>query len=169
MKKLIERQKGTQFLLLLTLNVRDNIRKELTDFLTDFARQSDNPILQKILKWYGEGEKGRKDFLLKAAVPLFIRETAEFHGFDCRCYSPLVYSGTGSARMVHFVFELIPSKSMFRAISSQSQEGNSSIYLSSRWRGLNLRVMALQHPGFDPAQCDSALSFSTEKMQALIF
>lgn len=118
-KKLIERQKGHNFLLLLTVNVRDKIRKEIVAYLQDKEQSLADQNLKSILHWYGKCGAGMKSYMLKAAVPLFIRAEAEHHNFDCYCYPPVVYEGTESARMVHFVFELNYKNGIFEARSQQ--------------------------------------------------
>jgi len=52
LKKLLERQRGTNFLLLLTLNVRDGIDDELVRYLEGAKREAASQHIQDTLDWY---------------------------------------------------------------------------------------------------------------------
>ena len=119
LKKLLERQSGTDFLLVLTLNVRDNIDDELIRYLEGAQHEVVDEQLRETLTWYATCGKGMKEYRLKATIPLFIRREGEVCGFDCFCYPPIAYTGSGSARMVHFVFELTDMKTVLHAHSQQ--------------------------------------------------
>src|SRR5205814_3296740 len=109
-KKLFERQQKYNFLFMLTLNVRDDINDELISYLEGAQREVLSQELKDILSWYANCGKGKKNYRLKAVVPLFVRREAERSGFDCFCYPPLAYESTRSeystirSHMVHFVF-----------------------------------------------------------------
>ena len=151
-KKLIERQRGTSFLLLLTLNVRDSIEEEITSYLSGAAREAANERLQEreaALSWYiGLGD-GMKKHKLKALVPMFVRHEAERWGFDCFSYPPLTYEGTGQARMVHFTFEMVFISSVLHAFSQQTETEVINMPLLEVVDGEITLVVPEQHPNFD--------------------
>lgn len=157
LKKLLERQRGKSFLLILTLNVRDGIDDELVRYLDGAKQRASNQTLQDILSWYVACAQGMKDYRLKAAVPLFIRREAEVWGFDCFCYPPLVYEGSGSARMVHFAFQLLDAFTILHAYSTQEVLDVINLPLIEI-KQETLQV-AKQHPNFDFRCCLSQLDF----------
>lgn len=162
-KKLFERQQGTDFVLLLTLNVRDGIDDELTSYLEETHSRVDNS-LQDMVAWYAGRGKGEKEYKLKAVVPLFIQRIAEHHMFRSWSYPPVVYDGTGRARMVHFVFEFSHTKGNFRAFSEQKPAELLRLPLICiEDRGF--RVASKQHHGFDFGQCDSTLGFPAKDIK----
>lgn len=157
LQKLLERQRGTDFLLILTLNVRDNIDDELVRYLEGAQHEAEGEELRRTLHWYATCKEGMKEYRLKATVPLFIQREGEVCGFDCFCYPPVAYTGSGSARMVHFVFELTDEKTILHAHSRQRIAEVVNLPL------LGIRKNAVymptkQHPHFD-FRCDGLLSF----------
>jgi len=155
-KKLLERQSGTDFLLMITLNVRDKIDDELIRYLEGAQHEAVNEQMRETLRWYATRQKGMKEYRLKATVPLFIRREGEVCGFDCFCYPPIVYTGSGSARMVHFVFELTDTDTILHAHSQQRVSDVVNLPLIGVKEGV--LQLAKQHPNFNFC-CDGQLSF----------
>ncbi len=162
-KKLLERQSGSDFLLMLTLNVRDNIDDELIRYLEGAQHEAVNEQLRETLHWYATRQKGMKEYRLKATVPLFIRKEGEVCGFDCFCYPPIAYTGSGSARMVHFVFELTDTNTILHAHSRQRMPEVVNLPIIGVKEGA-LQVPAKQHPNFNFC-CDSVLRFLPQETQ----
>lgn len=156
-KELLRRQRRADFLLLLTINVRDKLDDELVRYLTGTQKETAE-ALREILTWYASCGKGMKEYKLKAAVPLFIRQESQSSGFDCRCFPPIAYVGTGGARMVHFIFDLRHTDSVLPSISTQSAAQVVNLPLLEASDG-QIRVHATQHPGFDIGACASYLDF----------
>ncbi len=156
LKKLLERQSGANFLFMLTLNVRDKIDDELIRYLEGAQRETASEQLREALNWYATRERGMKEYRLKATVPLFIRKEGEVCGFDCFCYPPIAYTGSGSARMVHFVFELTDTDTILHAHSRQRVSDVVNLPLIGVKEGV--LQLAKQHPNFHFC-CDSQLSF----------
>lgn len=166
LQKFLERQRGTDFLLILTLNVRDNIDDELVRFLEGAQYEAEGEQLRKTLHWYATCKEGMKEYRLKATVPLFIQREGEVCGFDCFCYPPLAYTGSGSARMVHFVFELIDAKTILHAHSRQRiTEVVNLPLLGIRKNTVYLPVE--QHPHFDLGGA-GLLSFLPEQTRSTL-
>ena len=161
MQKLIERQSGTNFLFILTLNVRDNIDDELIRYLEGVQRETEDKQLRETLNWYATREKGMKEYRLKATVPLFIRREGEVCGFDCFCYPPIAYTGSGSARMVHFVFELVHTNTILHAYSQQRVSEVVNLPVIGVRRSV-LHVPTKQHPSFNFECCRGQFDFLPE-------
>jgi hypothetical protein len=166
LQKFLERQRGTDFLLILTLNVRDNIDDELIRYLEGAQYEAESEQVRSILHWYATCKAGMKEYRLKATVPLFIQREGEVCGFDCFCYPPLVYTGSGAARMVHFVFELTDAKTILHAHSRQRIAEVVNLPLIGIKKNA-VYLPAKQHPHFD-FQCDGLLSFLPEQTQAAL-
>ncbi len=166
LQKFLERQSGKDFLLLLTLNVRDNIDDELIRYLEGAQHEVESEELRKTLHWYATCKEGMKEYRLKATVPLFIQREGEVCGFDCFCYPPLAYTGSGSARMVHFVFELTDTQTILHAHSRQriSEVVNLPL-LSIEKDGVYLPPK--QHPHFDAPRADLLDLFTEQTQRAL--
>ncbi len=161
LKKILERQSGTDFILVLTLNVRDKIDDELIRYLEGAQHEAIEEQMREILHWYATRQKGMKEYRLKATVPLFIRREGEVCGFDCFCYPPVVYTGSGSARMVHFVFELTDTNTILHAHSRQRISEVVNLPLLGVNKG-TLQVPIKQHPNFNCC-CDGLFSFLPEE------
>ncbi len=166
LQKLLERQSGTDFLLILTLNVRDNIDDELVRYLEGAQHEADNVRLKSTLHWYATCKEGMKEYRLKATVPLFIQREGEVCGFDCLCYPPLTYTGSGSARMVHFVFELTDAKTILHAHSRQRMSEVVNLPLLGIKKN-TVYIPEKQHPHFD-FQCDGLLNFLPEQTRSVL-
>jgi hypothetical protein len=100
LEKLFQRQSGRSFILLLTINVRDTLRKDVVAYLESLKGE-----LGEIVQWYIEREEGEYDHQLKAAVPLFLRHHAEAAHFSCTFLPPVSYVGFENAHLVHFVIK----------------------------------------------------------------
>jgi len=158
-KKMIERQRRHSYILIITINVRDRIDDELDRYLVDTSRNHSGSRLSDILMWYKEEcREGLKEYRLKAAVPLFIRSEAEQCGSKCFCYPPIVYEGDGRAKMVHFVFEMRHTPSIFPAYSDQKLADVVNLALLAVKQN-TIKVVPRQHPGFDYESCEAQLVF----------
>jgi hypothetical protein len=166
LQKLLERQRGTDLLLVLTLNVRDNIDDELVRYLEGAQYEAESEQLRSTLNWYATCKEGMKAYRLKAAVPLFIRREGEVCGFDCFCYPPLAYTGSGSARMVHFVFELTDANTILHAHSPQRISEVVNLPLLGIKRNV-VYMPAKQHPHFDSTRGDF-LRFLPDLMRGIL-
>jgi len=168
LKKLLERQQSTDFTLLLTLNIRDQLGEEIAVYIEDAKRRSTSMRMGEMLDWYQAQGAGHKEFRLKAVVPLFIKRFAEHYCFDCYCYPPLVYTGTGKARMVHFVFDLTATPALIHASSHQTEEDVLDLTFFEVRDGI-LRVHTTQHRHCDRSQSATQLAFlAAEVRDALL-
>jgi hypothetical protein len=168
LRRLFERQRRTSFLLLLTLNVRDGIGEEITRYLVGAGREAANHRLiedEDTLRWYAECGRGMKQYKLKAVVPLFIRREAEKWGFDCFCYPVITYIGSGSARMVHFVFELTHITPVLHAFSQQSESDLLNLLFFEVDEGV-IKVMDKQHPHYNYDNREAQVSFLSDETGA---
>lgn len=163
LKKLLERQRGTSFLFIMTLNVRDGIDDELVEYLEGARREASNAELSQILDWYAKCGKGMKEYRLKAIVPLFIKREGESWGFDCWSYPPIAYEGSGSARMVHFIFELSYVATVLHAHSRQEVAKVVNFPLVRVDEG-RLYVPTKQHPTFNRSCIKNQLHFLKEEV-----
>jgi hypothetical protein len=118
-KKLFERQKGTDFLLVLTLNVRDGIPDKILEYLSNTEERKTNKDIDSFIKWYLDRKEGEKDFLLKASVPLLIKSAGEYNNFSIYCHPIVSYDGGGGAKMVHFLFSCHYDSAGLRGFSKQ--------------------------------------------------
>lgn len=166
LQKFLERQRGTDFLLILTLNVRDNIDDELVRYLEGAQHEAESEQLRKTLLWYATCKAGMKEYRLKATVPLFIQREGEVCGFDCFCYPPLAYTGSGSARMVHFVFELTDANTVLHAHSRQRIAEVVNLPLLGVKKNA-VYMLEQQHPHFD-FRCDGLLSLLPEQARSAL-
>jgi hypothetical protein len=99
------RQRGHDFTLLLTINVRDTFGEEPLQYLQETLSRSGNTMLADTFAWCASLDAGKKHHQLKVWIPLWVRELAEMAQFDCRCYPTVTYEGHERARMVHFAFD----------------------------------------------------------------
>jgi hypothetical protein len=166
LQKFLERQRGTDFLLILTLNVRDKVDDELVRYLEGAQYEAESEQLRRTLHWYTTCKEGMKEYRLKATVPLFIQREGEVCGFDCFCYPPLAYTGSGSARMVHFVFELTDANTILHAHSRQRIAEVVNLPLLGIKKNA-VYMSAKQHPHFD-FKCDGLFSFLPEQTRSAL-
>ena len=164
LKKLFERQQGTEFVLLATFNVRDRVGEELRAYISKTRERVDGS-LRATLDWYGNAT--HKIHILKVVVPLFIQHTAEENMFSSHAFPPVAYGGTGTATLVHFAFRLIPQGGDLQAFSPQSAEQLINLPLIST-EGCVFQIAAQQHPGFDFDRCEEALKFLPEAHRAKV-
>lgn len=115
LKGLFQRQRGTSFVLFLTINVRDTLAPEVDEYLERLKAEADPDLIA----WYLARGKGEYELKLKGIVPVFLLSAAEVNGFDVICRPPLVYTGHAGARMVHFALELSWQGQVFPAVSRQ--------------------------------------------------
>jgi hypothetical protein len=102
---LFKRQRGHNFILLLTVNVRDTFGDEPLQYLEEMANRHNSSALSSASLWCKTLEAGMKHHHLRFWLPAWIRELAEMAQFDCHCYPAVMYEGHEHARMVHFAFE----------------------------------------------------------------
>jgi hypothetical protein len=166
LKKLFERQQGTEFVLLATFNVRDRVGEELLAYIHN-TRERVEEALRPTLDWYANRGASEKIYILKAVVPLFVQHSAEENMFACHAYPPVAYGGTGTATLVHFAFRLTPQDGDLQAFSPQYAGDLINLPLVTTAGGV-LRVAAQQHPGFDFQKCADSLSFLPEDLRTEI-
>jgi hypothetical protein len=104
LEKLFERQQGHDFLLFLTLNVRDTLGDEPIKYLLETAERCANKAVQEVVQWTVALSDGNKHIQLATWLPIYIKEQAEIHQFACESLPPISYEGCDRARMVHFTF-----------------------------------------------------------------
>ena len=153
-KKLIERQKGHSFILLLTVNVRNTLGPNIEDYLDRLNRQPAGDLIG----WYQERGNGEVDHRLKAVIPILVRATAETAGFVARCYPPVTYVGHESARMVHFCFELTSEDKVFAGVSQQQDAHLLRLPMLEAANGL-IGLASVQHPSCDKSTLAAELDF----------
>jgi hypothetical protein len=165
-RKLFERQKGSDFLLLLTINVRDTVGGELSTYILEISDENpDDQELQATLEWYAHAGRGMKKYKLKSALPIAMQDFARFCSFTCYCYPPLAYYGY-NALMVHYVFKLkfVPGRN-FPIPRQQKIKELLDLPLVEIQNG-NIVVAEVQHPRFDFSKCAQHLCFLSDKIQA---
>lgn len=115
---LIERQKGNQFLLLLTFNIRERnyCKHSIDEFLRKLEREllgyylrdkKKKAAINKVIDWY-KSDKTEEMYRFKLFTPYLIKTIAEDRGFNVHAYSPIFYSGFKNNSMIHFAFKLVP-------------------------------------------------------------
>jgi hypothetical protein len=161
-RKLLERQQGTDFLLFLTINVRDKVNRELTQYLTNTGTRVDSQT-QQALEWYARRGTGEKDYKLKAAVSLFVHREAEGKMFSCHCYPVVSYDGN-DARMVHFAFSLKSISGNFQAFSEQKLSDIVALPLV-KLQTDRFIMPHKQHHGFDSVRCSGAFDFLPDEVR----
>jgi len=161
LKKLLDRQRGQDFLLLLTINVRDTMGDELTIYLEERSQKyGGDSRLKRLLRWYSQLGEGGKSLKLKAAVPLFIQEESEVLGaFKCYSYPPLCYVGTGKATMMHFAFNLFHESGRDTPVLSPQTPKQLIELPLMQADGITIKIASTQHPDFDKAKCRQHLQF----------
>lgn len=154
LKKLIERQKGHDFILMLTVNVRTTLGPNIEDYLQRLNRLPAGDLTG----WYKDRGDGEVDHRLKAVVPLLVRASAEMAGFVAFCHPPVTYVGHESARMVHFCFELTTEDKVFAGVSPQQDAELLRLPLLEAASGL-IGLAPLQHPSSDVEAAIKAMGF----------
>jgi hypothetical protein len=144
--ELFNRQRGNNFLLFLTLNVRDTLGDEPLRFLLETAERCSHPTVTEAVKWTTQLDDGNKHLQLGTWLPIYIKEHAEVRQFACEAMPAVFYEGCDHARMVHFVFlcEYIQDRHL-RVSSSQGYED--LVRLPILWAtGQELKPFTLQSP-----------------------
>lgn len=131
---LIDESQAEPFLLLLTLNLRDDDQGEL-DNLVDTEEQILSALglsgVEEVFTAHRElGHAG----LLKIYVPAFVMQLARRH--KVVIHAPLLYRGT--QQMLHFAFEFHPYEDLVAGRITDWREVVSAI---------NLELLVLDHPG----------------------
>lgn len=171
-KKLFERQEGHDFVLLLTINVRDTLGNEIEDYLRGLRALERGPMWRETLDWYLERANGEREYKLKATIPSFIHAIAETRVFQCTARPPISYEGHERAHMIHFAFELeavAPNGQLanLRGFSLQDDPDLLGLPLL-RCENAQLRFAQVQHPGFGYTHCAANLNFLSEEGRASI-
>ena len=166
-KKLFERQEGHDFILLLTINIRDTLGSEIEEYLRNLRGRDRGEGWQDILDWYLNRPDGEREYKLKATVPSFIHASLEPHMFRSRCRPPIVYEGYKHARMIHFVFELERQPGNLRAFSAQDDRDLIELPLLRSEMG-QLKFAKMQHPEINYQQCSTYFDFLPEETRTPI-
>ncbi len=108
LKVLFERQVGTAFVLMLTLNLRDKDKGELDDLV----KQQEEDLLRLDLDGVKECFDRHRELnhagLLKIYVPIFLDHIAKQHTLVF--IPPILYRGT--QQMIHFAMQCVPYKEL---------------------------------------------------------
>lgn len=153
-KKLIERQKGHSFILMMSVNVRNTLGPHIEDYLERLNRQPAGDLIH----WYRDRGLGEVDHRLKAVIPIVVRAAAELSGFVTHCYPPITYTGHQSARLVHFCFELITEDKVFAGVSRQQDADLLKLPMLEAAGG-RIGFAELQHPDCDEGAIIPSLAF----------
>lgn len=128
---LIEKQKGNDFLLLLTFNIRerkycnqsintvlDKMEKELLGY---YLRDDKVKMkISKIIGWY-KSDQTEEMYRQKIFGSYFIKTMAEERGFKVHVYPPIFYLGFNDSPMIHFAFKLMSgTESPTKEVSNQT-------------------------------------------------
>ncbi len=125
--KLIENQKNYQrsFLLIISYHLRDaDLSGEKLSFIKDLCRKLTRDFgkradIEEFERWYASGttpDAARQSVY----VNTFLHETGEASNFRVLTRPAIVYTGTGSASMIHFVTDFEFQKGAHRPVSDQS-------------------------------------------------
>ncbi|MBI5732454.1 hypothetical protein HY967_00640 [Candidatus Jorgensenbacteria bacterium] len=128
---LIEKQKGSDFLLLLTFNIRERkycdqsigtVLNKIEKELLGYYLQDDKAKLKinKIMGWY-KADKTEEMYRQKIFGSYFIKTMAEERGFKVHVYPPIFYLGFKGSPMIHFAFKLMSgTESPTKEVSDQT-------------------------------------------------
>lgn len=155
--KLFDRQKGHDFTLFLTVNVRDKIGVEVDKLLKELGVRKYGGDWDALVEWHRTLGKDEYAVLLKAAVPLFMHRQAEPRGFRPKCYPPVVYTGHGKARMVHFAFDFTYVAGTLVAVGEQEERELLALPLVESV-GTQFGVASKGSPSFDETHCRGTLT-----------
>jgi hypothetical protein len=167
LRRLFERQQGTSFTLLLTLNVRSKLGDALQHYLEGLHQREYGDGFRELVDWYLARGDGEHAYRLKAIVPSFIHAAAEIHGFRCRTKPPIMYDGHQNAKMVHFAFDLEYLPGELRGFSEQDERMLIQLPMLESAQG-HIIFAAQQCPGFDQAVAVAALAFLPADMREAI-
>jgi len=163
LRKLVERQRGTSFMLLLTVNVRNKVGAAIADYLDRLQRQTS----EGAIAWYLERGDGQVEHRLKAIVPLLMGTIAQANGFSLRAHPPVAYTGHAQARMVHFTFEFVVEDLVFAGVNHQAADDVLLLPMLEAKQGV-IVLADLQHPSCDPQGCRPLLGHITDAELDLI-
>lgn len=147
LKRLFERQAGTPFLLLLSFSVRSPIADEHRIALSSFVKSLEDGPAKTWVERHVEDTAGLEAQRLSVVIPLAVDKFATAERFDCHCYPPVWYDGSGDptpTRMVHFAFRLLPLDEHFVGTSVQSTVDRILVPLFTATNGL--LVLDSAHP-----------------------
>jgi hypothetical protein len=128
---LIEKQRGSHFLLLLTFNIRERnyCSNSIDEFLQKLEKELSGYYLRdekataaisKVIDWY-KSDKTEEMYRYKIFTSYLIKTMAEERGFHVHAYPPIFYSGFNDSPMIHFAFKLVPGEgSPTKAVSKQT-------------------------------------------------
>jgi hypothetical protein len=167
LKKLFERQQGHSFVLLLTINLRDTLGRELETYLKGLQTRDRGPGWTGIIDWYLNRRDGEREYWLKAVVPSFVHVTAELNMFRSTCRPPIFYQGHQRAQLVHFAFELEAQEGSLRSFSAQDDRHLLELPLLRAENG-RLQPAPRQPLGFNPENWGAVLAFLPEETRQLI-
>lgn len=167
LRRLFERQRGYDFLLLLTVNLRHTLGRDFQDFLRGLTGRLRSKDCCQNLEWYLRRGAGQSVQKLKATIPCWVRANAEPQQFRCAAYPPIYYEGHEGARMLHFVFDLRSSQGDLGAFSTQNDSELIDLPLLEAVDG-QLRYTAEQHPTFDVGRAAALLGFLDPEVRAAI-
>lgn len=116
-KSLIEKQKSSSFILLMTfnleeseyaknqrINVLNKIKSELFGFYPFNVEMK--ACIENVIKWHNS-ETTPEFYRHKIFVPFLIKTNAEMLGFKLHTYPPIFYRGFRNNPMIHFQFKLM--------------------------------------------------------------
>ena len=166
-KKLFDRQQGTSFVLLLTINVRDQLGEEVEEFLVGMQARDWGPGWHEMIDWHRARGDGEREHKLKATVPSFVRSIAEGRMFEVTCRPPIAYDGHESAHMLHFVFELHSRSGNLRTFGKQDDRNLVMLPLLRVCQG-SIQFATNQHPFFDRDEAVKSLNFLPAEIQTVI-
>lgn len=145
----LQKSYPSPFLFLMTFNVRHTLGNEIDRYLLDQEKEIHSANHKEMLTWYSErgSKESTEHYRLKAVVTLYIRRVAEMQSFDCYCYPPIYYEGW-KEHLLHFVFRLIPQRTVLPCFSTQRLVDVIELPLLEMKNG-NLLIPTKQHPHFD--------------------
>jgi len=166
LKKLFERQQGHDFVLFLTVNLRDTLGDEYDEYLRGLQGRNRSGNCRETLEWYLQRGQGEREYKLKVAVPALIQIVAELRLFSAICHPPVFYKGYNRADLLHFAFEMRAESGSLRGWSTQDDAALIELPLfRSENEGL---ILAPMHPGFDMTRCEEFIRFLPDGTRAAI-
>jgi len=167
LKKVFERQEGTGFILLLTINVRHTLGGEFEEYIRGMISRAIDAETRQILELCVARPVGQLEYKMKAVVPSFIQSAAELRMFESRCLPLIVYEGHKRAKMVHFVFVLQHKPGNLKHYGTQNDRDLVSLPLI-RCSGGTLQL-DLSQPGCrEPSSYAAQLDFLDNDLQSSI-
>lgn len=118
---LFHRQQGHDFVLLMTLNIRNTVDEYATEYLTGLADRSSDGLKETLL-WHANRGRGELTAKMSVLYPLVVQDLGGAAGFKIKSYPTVTYKGSGANRMMHFVFEAEYQASPFRVFADQAAQ-----------------------------------------------